>query len=271
MELFANIRPIKAYAQLSASSPLKPEVRDGADFIIVRELLGGIYFGEPRGIENLKNGERRGFNTQSYSTSEIHRIGKVAFDLALARRKQVMSVDKANVMESSALWREEMEKLRAENYPQVALDHLYVDACSIEIVKRPKRFDVMVTDNLFGDILSDCASVVTGSIGMLPSASLSEVRANGRPRAFYEPVHGSAPDIAGTGKANPCAAILSVSMALELSLHRPEDARLLERAVEQALTTHRTPDMAAPDAKIVSTSDFGSAVIASLNQLSGVS
>jgi len=266
MGLFANVRPVKAMPTLAKASPLKPEVCNGVDLVVVRELIGGIYFGEPRGITALENGERRGVNTQVYTSSEIIRIADFAFQLARARRGKVTSVDKSNVMESSVLWREEVKALHAR-YPDVPLDHLYVDACAAELMTRPKKFDVIVTDNLFGDILSDAASSITGSLGMLPSASFGAERAPGIRRAFYEPVHGSAPDIAGKNIANPCGAILSVALALEGTFGRPEYARLLEHAVDLALQRARTRDLADADLPVVSTKAFGDQVLSALEML----
>jgi 3-isopropylmalate dehydrogenase len=267
MELFANLRPVRSIPALAKASPLREDILQGVDMMVVRELIGGIYFGEPRGIETLPDGQRRAVNTQTYTTSEIRRIGKVAFDLARTRDRRVTSVDKANVMESGALWREEMEALRAEQYPDIALNHLYVDNAAMQLVRAPRQFDVIVTDNLFGDILSDCAAALAGSLGMLPSASLSAEGPDGRRRALYEPIHGSAPDIAGQGKANPIAAIRSFGMALELSFNRPDDAALLEQAIELALADKRTPDIAQPGVQTVSTAGMGDAVIAALDRL----
>jgi 3-isopropylmalate dehydrogenase len=267
MELFANLRPVKSIPELAAASPLREDVARGVDLLILRELIGGIYFGEPRGIESLPDGQRRGFDTQVYTSSEIRRIGKVAFELAGKRKRRVTSVDKSNVMKSGALWREEMEALQAKHYSDIALNHLYVDNCSMQLIRAPRQFDVLVTDNLFGDILSDCASMITGSLGMLPSASLSAAGPDGRRRALYEPVHGSAPDIAGQDKANPLAAMLSFGMALELSYDRTEDARLLDRAIELALAKTRTADLAEDGKDVVSTSGMGDAVLAALHQL----
>jgi 3-isopropylmalate dehydrogenase len=268
MEVYANLRPVKVYPALENASVVKADVIRNVDCVIVRELLGGIYFGEPRGIEFLANGQRRGYNTQSYVTSEIQRIGHVAFQLARTRSQRVTSVDKANVMESGELWRDEMIKLQATEYPDVVLDHMYVDNCSMQIIRAPSKFDVLVTDNLFGDILSDCASTIAGSLGMLPSASLSDVGVNGRRRGLYEPAHGSAPDIAGQNKANPLATILSVGMAFETAYNRKEDARLLERAVAHVLALNkRTPDIVEARSEVVSTSGMGDAVIAALNEL----
>jgi 3-isopropylmalate dehydrogenase len=267
MELFANLRPVKSCPALAAASPLREEVARGVDLLILRELIGGIYFGEPRGIETLPDGQKRGYDTQVYTSSEIRRIGKVAFELATKRKRRVTSVDKSNVMKSGALWRDEIEALHAEQFSDIALNHLYVDNCSMQLIRAPRQFDVLVTDNLFGDILSDCASMITGSLGMLPSASLSGIGVDGRRRALYEPVHGSAPDIARQGKANPLAAMLSFGMALELSYDRPEDARLLDQAIELALAKKRTADLAEDGTDTVSTSGMGDAVLAALHQL----
>jgi 3-isopropylmalate dehydrogenase len=241
-------------------------VLQGVDFVIVRELNGGIYFGEPRGIETLPDGQRRGFNTETYTTSEIQRIARVAFELARTRRGRVCSVDKANVLDSSVLWREEVIALHAAEFADVELTHMYVDNAAMQIVRAPSQFDVMVTSNIFGDILSDCAAMVAGSLGMLPSVSLGPVDANGRRKALYEPVHGSAPDIAGRGIANPLASILSVAMMLRMTFGRAEDAAMLERAVTSALGSGaRTADIAEPGAQTVSTTAMGDAVLAALN------
>jgi len=268
MGLFANVRPVRALPALAKASPLQPHVCEGVDLVVIRELIGGIYFGEPRGITQLENGERRGVNTQVYTTSEIRRIADYAFELAATRRKHVTSVDKSNVMESGALWREVVNQ-RHQDYPSIALAHLYIDACAAELITRPRKFDVILTDNLFGDILSDAASAITGSLGMLPSASFGAEHRPGVRRAFYEPVHGSAPDIAGQGVANPCGAILSVAMALESTFNRPADARLLERAVEGALQRVRTRDLADAALPTVSTQAFTDAVIQALEALEG--
>ena len=268
LELYANLRPIATIPALYEASSLKNRVLEGVDFVIVRELIGGIYFGEPRGIETLPNGERRGFNTQTYTSSEIRRIARFAFELARSRRRQVCSVDKANVMEAGVLWREEVEALRDAEFPDIELRHLYVDNCAMQLVRAPAQFDVIVTDNIFGDILSDCAAMAAGSLGMLPSASLGPVDQTGRRAALYEPVHGSAPDIAGRGIANPLGAILSVAMMLRLSLARAEDAALLERAVAAALAAGaRTADICEPGRSAVSCSEMGAAVLRQLDRL----
>lgn len=257
--LFGNLRPAILYPQLAEASSLKPEIVAGLDILIVRELTGGIYFGEPRGIRVLENGEREGFNTYKYSESEIRRIGKVAFDAAMVRDKRVCSVDKANVLEATVLWREIMEEV-AKDYPEVNLSHMYVDNAAMQLVMAPKQFDVMVTGNMFGDILSDAAAMLTGSIGMLPSASLDK---DGK--GLYEPCHGSAPDIAGQGVANPLATILSVAMMLRYSLQAPEAAEAIERAVSQVLDTGlRTPDIYTSGTLKVGTTEMGDAVVAAL-------
>jgi 3-isopropylmalate dehydrogenase len=268
LELFANLRPIVTIPALYEASSLKNRVLEGVNFVIVRELIGGIYFGQPRGIEILPNGERRGFNTQTYTSSEIRRIARFAFELARSRGSRVCSVDKANVMEAGVLWREEVQALRDAEFPDIALRHLYVDNCAMQLVRAPAQFDVIVTDNIFGDILSDCAAMAAGSLGMLPSASLGPVDAGGCRAALYEPVHGSAPDIAGLGVANPLGAILSVAMMLRLSLGRADDAALLQRAVEAALTLGaRTADICEPGRSPVSCSEMGAAVLRELDRL----
>jgi 3-isopropylmalate dehydrogenase len=266
LPLYANLRPVKALPALYGASPLKARVLDGIDLIIVRELAGGIYFGEPRGIECAPDGECRGFNTQTYTSSEIHRIARFAFELARSRRSHVTSIDKANVMESGQLWREEVEALHAREFKDVLLRHMYVDNCAMQLVRDPRQFDVIVTCNLFGDILSDCAAMAVGSLGMLPSASLGPLE-NGRRPALYEPVHGSAPDIAGQGIANPLGAVLSLAMAFRLSLGRPEDADLLEAAVTDALDGGaRTRDIAEPGSSILSCAEMGTAVLRALQR-----
>ena len=257
MNVFANLRPARCFKALASASTLKPEVVDGLDILFVRELVGGVYFGEPRGIETLPNGERRGFNTQSYSTHEIRRVAETAFELARLRSGKVCSVEKANVMESGVVWREEVTRLHAERYFDVALSHMYADNCAMQLVKAPTQFDIILTDNLFGDLLSDLAAMSTGSLGMLPSAALGEA---GKP-GLYEPIHGSAPDIAGQGIANPCASILSLAMALRYSLGAPEAATRVEAAVEAALDAGaRTRDLGGA----LTTRQMGDAILAKL-------
>jgi 3-isopropylmalate dehydrogenase len=266
--LFANLRPALVFDALLDASTLKADVVRGLDILIIRELTGGIYFGAPRGIDDAGADGRRGIDTQVYTSREIERIGRVAFDMARARGGHVCSVDKANVMASGRLWREEIEKLHGAEYKDIALSHMFVDNCAMQLVRNPKQFDVIVTDNLFGDILSDEASMLTGSLGMLPSASLGAADARGRRPALYEPVHGSAPDIAGTGKANPLAAILSFAMCLRYSLEQPAFAARLEQAVQDVLAAGtRTGDIAAPGAKTVSTATMGDAVLAQLDRI----
>ncbi|WP_410004072.1 3-isopropylmalate dehydrogenase [Cellvibrio sp. QJXJ] len=257
--LYANLRPALLYPQLVDASSLKPEVVSGLDILIVRELAGGIYFGEPRGIRVLENGEREGYNTYKYSEGEIIRIGRTAFEMARKRNGKVCSVDKANVLEATMLWREVMDTLHKE-YPDVELSHMYVDNAAMQLVRAPKQFDVLVTGNMFGDILSDAAAMLTGSIGMLPSASLDK---DGR--GMYEPCHGSAPDIAGQGIANPLATILSVSMMLRYSLGYPQVADAIEVAVGKVLDQgYRTADIYTEGKTKVSTSQMGDAVVAAL-------
>ncbi len=252
--LFGNLRPAMLYPQLAGASALREEVVAGLDILIVRELTGGIYFGQPRGIRTLENGERQGYNTEVYSESEIERIMRLAFEAAQQRQGRVCSVDKANVLESSELWREVAERVAAD-YPAVELSHMYVDNAAMQLVRAPKQFDVVVTGNLFGDILSDCAAQLTGSIGMLPSASLDE-----HGKGLYEPVHGSAPDIAGQDKANPLATILSVAMMLRYSLGAGEAADRVEAAVGAVLEEGlRTPDLQG-GTRPVGTREMGEAV-----------
>jgi len=269
-DLYANLRPIVASPALADSAPLKAEVLRDVDFVIIRELTSGIYFGEPRGIETLTDGQRRGFNTEQYTTSQVRRVARAAFELARTRRNKVCSVDKANVLETSVLWREEVIALHKEVFSDVELTHLYVDNAAMQIVREPRQFDVMVTGNIFGDILSDCAAMASGSLGMLPSASLGPVDRFGRRKALYEPVHGSAPDIAGKGIANPLGSILSVAMMLRITLNRPEDAELLEEAVAVALASGaRTADIAEPGAKKLSTGEMGDAILSALDKVAG--
>jgi len=269
MALFANLRPAFVFAALADASTLKREVVEGLDMIIVRELTGGIYFGEPRGITSLPGGGRKGVNTQVYTTDEIVRVARVAFELARKRGKRVCSVEKANVMESGVLWREEVTKLHAAEYGDVQLSHMYADNCAMQLVRNPKQFDVIVTDNLFGDILSDCAAMLTGSLGMLPSASLGAADKSGRRKALYEPVHGSAPDIAGKNLANPLASILSLAMMLRYSFDMEAEAKLVEQAVAKALASGaRTGDIAPAGASRISTSEMGDRVLGELQRLS---
>ncbi|WP_334128401.1 3-isopropylmalate dehydrogenase [Sneathiella sp.] len=270
LELFANLRPAVCFDALVDASSLKPELVSGLDIMIVRELTGGVYFGEPRGIQDLGNGIRRGVNTQVYTTPEIHRVARVAFELARKRGNRVCSSEKANVMESGVLWREEVQKIHDSEFPDVELSHMYADAAAMELVRKPKQFDVIVTDNLFGDILSDCAAMLTGSLGMLPSASLGDVDATGRRKALYEPVHGSAPDIAGKGIANPIATILSYAMALRYSFDMGTEADLVEGAVQKVLASGiRTGDIMSPGMTQVSTTEMGNAIIRALDEANG--
>lgn len=258
-DLFANLRPALLYPQLAQASSLKPEIIAGLDLMIIRELTGGIYFGEPRGIEE-KGGVQKAYNTMVYTWDEIERIARVACDIALRRGKKVCSVDKANVLEVSTLWREAVTSVAAQ-YPGVQLEHMYVDNAAMQLVRDPKQFDVMVTSNMFGDILSDCAAQLTGSIGMLPSASLNQQQFG-----LYEPVHGSAPDIAGQDKANPLALILSLSMMLRYSLNEPALAQKIEQAVEKVLENNmRTVDIAHPSSTVVSCSAMGDAVVKAIS------
>lgn len=262
MGLFSNLRPAILYPQLADSSTLKPEIVSGLDIMIVRELTGGIYFGRPRGIRELEGGEREGFNTLVYRESEIERIVRSACDIAMKRSARLCSVDKANVLEVSELWREVASRV-AKDYPRVEMSHMYVDNAAMQLVRAPKQFDVVVTSNMFGDILSDAAAMLTGSIGMLPSASLD---AGGK--GMYEPIHGSAPDIAGKGIANPLATILSVAMMLRYSLQRPELAQRLEQAVGYVLDEGlRTPDIHTKGTERVGTSQMGDAVAMRLQSL----
>lgn len=266
MDLYANLRPAQCFDALADFSSLKRDVVAGLDIMIVRELTSGIYFGEPRGIF-MEGNERVGINTQRYTTSEIERVARSAFELAKRRGNKVCSMEKANVMESGVLWREVVTKVHADEYPEVEMSHMYADAGAMQLCRWPKQFDVIVTDNLFGDLLSDAAAMLTGSLGMLPSASLGAPAANGRPKALYEPVHGSAPDIAGQGKANPIACILSFAMALRYSFDEGAEADRLEAAVEQVLADGlRTADLIGDEGtEPVSTTQMGDAVLAALD------
>jgi len=259
LDLFANLRPAKLYTALIGASSLRPEVVQGIDVLVVRELVSDIYFGEPRGIAPLAQGER-GFNTMSYTSAEIRRVARLAFELARQRRRKVTSVDKANVLETSVLWRREVAELAGE-FSDVELEHLYVDNCAMQLVRAPRQFDVIVTGNLFGDILSDEAAMLTGSIGMLPSASI------GGTVGVFEPVHGSAPDIAGQGIANPIATINSVAMMLQYALHQPQAASAIEAAVESVLNQgYRTADIMGPGGTRVGTTEMGDLICAALRQ-----
>jgi 3-isopropylmalate dehydrogenase len=268
MELFANLRPAVVFDALVDASTLKAEVVQGLDIVIIRELTGGVYFGEPRGIATLPDGRRRGVNTQVYASDEIERIARVAFELATQRRGRVCSVEKANVMETGVLWREEVQALHDAAFPEIELSHMYADNCAMQLVRNPKQFDVIVTDNLFGDMLSDEAAMLTGSLGMLPSASLGAADGNGRRRALYEPVHGSAPDIAGKGAANPLATMLSFAMCLRYSFGLLDEAGLIEAAVKDVLDGGlRTADIMQPGKARVSTRVMGEAIIRQLDKL----
>ncbi len=268
MGLFANLRPARVFPALASASSLKEELVSGLDVVIVRELTGGIYFGTPRGIEDLGGGRRRGVNTLVYDSDEIRRVGRVAFDLAAKRSGRVTSVDKANVLESTLLWRQEIAQLAADEYPHIQLSHMYADNAAMQLVRQPKQFDVIVTTNMFGDILSDCAAMLTGSLGMLPSASLgARGRAGGRLPALYEPVHGSAPDIAGQGLANPLAMLSSFAMMLATSFGLHREAQLLEDAIANTLAAGlRTADIAA-GARPVSTAAMADAIVQELERL----
>ncbi len=267
MDLYANLRPAQCFDALADFSSLKREVVAGLDIMIIRELTSGIYFGEPRGIQDDNQGGRVGINTQRYTTNEIRRVARVAFELARKRNNKVCSMEKANVMESGILWREEVQWVHDNEYPDVELSHMYADAGGMQLCRWPKQFDVIVTDNLFGDLLSDVAAMLTGSLGMLPSASLGGKRDNGLPKALYEPVHGSAPDIAGQGKANPIACILSFAMALRYSFGEGAEADRLEAAVNTVLASgKRTADLlGSDDAAHLSTSEMGDAIVSALD------
>ncbi|HZU88124.1 MAG TPA: 3-isopropylmalate dehydrogenase [Stellaceae bacterium] len=268
MDLFANLRPAVVFEALADASSLKRDLVLGLDLLIVRELTGGIYFGEPRGVERRADGTRRGINTEVYSEAEIERVLRVAFELAKKRRGRVVEVDKANVMESGGLWREVARRLRDADYPEIDLSFMYADNCAMQLVRQPRQFDVIVTSNLFGDILSDCAAMLTGSLGMLPSASLGARDAAGRRRALYEPVHGSAPDIAGRDVANPLASILSFAMMLRYSFDMAAEADLVEDAVRRALAAGvRTSDIVQPNTARVSTRVMGDTVLRELEKV----
>jgi 3-isopropylmalate dehydrogenase len=267
--LFANLRPAICYPALAAASSLRPELVDGLDMLIVRELTGGVYFGEPKTITDLGNGQKRAIDTQVYDTFEIERISRVAFELARTRNKKVSSAEKRNVMKSGVLWHEVVSRIHKEHYADVALEHVLADNCAMQLVRMPKQFDVIVTDNLFGDILSDVAAMLTGSLGMLPSAALGAADPKtGRRKAMYEPVHGSAPDIAGTSAANPIAMIASFGMCLRYSLGMGEWADKIDGSISAVLAKGlRTRDIAAKNEATVSTSDMGAAILAELKAL----
>ena len=263
LDLFANFRPAIVFDSLASSSSLKPEIINGLDLMIIRELTGGIYFGEPRGVEKLDENNYKGFNTLVYTSEEIRRIASVAFETAQSRSKKLCSVDKANVLESTELWRKVIIEV-SKDYPDVELNHMYVDNASMQLVRDPKQFDVIVTTNMFGDILSDCASMLTGSLGMLPSASVG-VSTSGKKNAMYEPVHGSAPDISGKSIANPLAMILSISMMFKYSFEDDSMSNMIIRNVNKVLNNgYRTKDIFTDDCKLLSTSDMGDAVIEEL-------
>ena len=256
--MFANIRPAKVFDALSEASSLKSEIVKGMDVVVLRELTGGIYFGEPRGIEMMGDGQRKGINTEVYFSEEIIRLGRVGFEIASMRNKLVHSVEKANVMESGVLWREEISNLKETEYPNIELQNMYADNCAMQLVKNPKQFDVIVTGNLFGDILSDISAELTGSLGMLPSASLGEKKANNKRFSLYEPVHGSAPDIANKNIANPIAMILSFAMYMNYSLNEKNISILIENAIGNILNKgYRTKDIFKDGDKLVNTSDMG--------------
>jgi len=268
MDLFANLRPAIVFPALVEASTLKPEVVSGLDIMILRELCGGSYFAEPRGIDDLGDGIKKGYDTNAYTTPEIQRIGRVGIDLARKRNGRLTSVEKANVMHSGVLWRQVMTELHAAEGTGVELGHMYADNCAMQLVRNPKQFDVIVTDNLFGDLLSDCAAMLTGSLGMLPSASLgSPDPETGLPKAMYEPVHGSAPDIAGKGLANPLAQFMSFSMMLRYSFDQGAEADLLDQAVNDALASKRTGDIMAPGCEQTGTDGMTAAVIDALDHL----
>ena len=269
MDLFANLRPAIVFDALVDASTLKPDVVSGLNIMILRELCGGSYFAEPRGIDDQPNGQKKGYDTNAYSTQEIERIGRVAFDLARKRDCRVTSVEKSNVMMSGVLWREVMNNLHEQEGGDVSLGHMYADNCAMQLVRNPKQFDVIVTDNLFGDLLSDCAAMLTGSLGMLPSASLGAPDPDtGLPKAMYEPVHGSAPDIAGQNLANPLAQFLSFAMMLRYSFGQAAEADLVEKAVADALASgKRTGDIMAPGCEQVGTDGMTKAVLEAMNAL----
>ena len=262
LDLFANLRPALCFKSMVEASSLKPELVSGLDIMIVRELTGGVYFGEPRGIVELSDGTRQGTNTQTYNTNEIRRIARIAFELAQKRNKKVTSCEKSNVMESGILWREEVEYVHKNEFKDIELSHMYADNCAMQLVRNPKQFDVIVTDNLFGDILSDEAAMLTGSLGMLPSASLGEIDENNFRKSLYEPVHGSAPDISGKGIANPIASILSFAMCLKYSFDMDAESDLINKSVNKVLSEgFKTADLLGDDSKNLSTEEMGNQII----------
>jgi 3-isopropylmalate dehydrogenase len=271
LDIFANLRPAIVFDPLVDASTLKPEVIKGLDIMIVRESTGGIYFGEPRGVETLPDGQKRGFDTETYTTSEIERVARVAFELARKRQNRVCSVEKANVMQSGLFWRQTVTALRDREFPDVELSHMYADNCAMQLVRAPRQFDVIVTSNIFGDLLSDLASMLTGSLGMLPSATLGAVQESGKRHALYEPIHGSAPDIAGKGLANPLAETLSYAMMLRYSFDLGKEAELVETAVENVLKAgYRTGDLLVGNTqgtKKVGTQEMGDAIVKELDRL----
>ncbi len=268
LDLFANLRPAVVLAPLVNASTLKPEVVRDLDLMIVRESTGGIYFGEPRGVETLPNGEQRGFDTETYTTSEIERVARVAFELARKRRNAVTSVEKANVMRSGLFWRQTVTALREREFPDVGLSHMYADNCAMQLVRNPRQFDVIVTSNIFGDLLSDLASMLTGSLGMLPSATLGSPDEAGRRKALYEPIHGSAPDIAGKGLVNPLAQILSFALMLRFSFDMEREACLIERACTNVLASGlRTADIMGPGMARVGTGVMGESILRELDKI----
>ena len=268
LELFANLRPAISFEPLIHASSLKPEIIKDLDILIVRELTGGVYFGEPRGIENLGDGNKKGFNTQVYTSYEIVRVARVAFELAKKRKKTVTSVEKSNVMESGKLWKEEVAKLGKKDYPEIDLNHMYADNCAMQLIRQPKQFDIILTDNLFGDILSDAAAMLTGSLGMLPSASLNYLKGNKIVSSLYEPVHGSAPDIAGKNIANPLATIMSFSMMLKYSFNNEKLSKILEQSIINVLNKgYRTQDIYNKGSTKVSTDQMGDLIIKELKTI----
>ena len=268
LDLFANLRPALCFESMVEASSLKAELVSGLDIMIVRELTGGVYFGEPRGIEELSDGTRQGTNTQTYNTNEIRRVARIAFELAQKRNKKVTSCEKSNVMESGILWREEVEYVHKNEFKDIELSHMYADNCAMQLVRNPKQFDVIVTDNLFGDILSDEAAMLTGSLGMLPSASLGEIDDNNYRKSLYEPVHGSAPDISGKGIANPIASILSFAMCLKYSFGMDTESDLINKSVNKVLSEgFKTADLLGDENKNLSTEEMGNQIIKEIKGL----